>query len=202
MSINLSAWKRDNPGRPVPLAMFANVAGSYLWALDRGRRGARDAVPDHAGRARPERHDRCRAGARVLLLDAARDRLFLADSDLHRLLHDPAARDRRPALQRHDGADRLHPVPGRCDADRHPSPVRRSAGRRRLQIHAFGVHRAGRAADPADRLHDLRFGRDRRAPARRAGACSAGSRRCPGTTRSCSLPRFPSSCSASAAPAG
>ncbi len=32
MSINLYRWKRDNPGRPVPLAMFANVAGSYLWA--------------------------------------------------------------------------------------------------------------------------------------------------------------------------
>jgi cytochrome c oxidase subunit 1 len=32
MSINLYAWKRDNPTKPVPLAMFANVAGSYLWA--------------------------------------------------------------------------------------------------------------------------------------------------------------------------
>ena len=32
MSINLGAWKRANPGRPVPLPMFANVAGSYLWA--------------------------------------------------------------------------------------------------------------------------------------------------------------------------
>jgi cytochrome c oxidase subunit 1 len=32
MSINLRAWKRANPGKPVPLAMFANVAGSYLWA--------------------------------------------------------------------------------------------------------------------------------------------------------------------------
>jgi cytochrome c oxidase subunit 1 len=32
MSVNLHAWKRDNPGAPVPLAMFANVAGSYLWA--------------------------------------------------------------------------------------------------------------------------------------------------------------------------
>ncbi|HST75472.1 MAG TPA: cbb3-type cytochrome c oxidase subunit I [Acetobacteraceae bacterium] len=31
-SVNLYAWKRDNPGRAVPLAMFANVAGSYLWA--------------------------------------------------------------------------------------------------------------------------------------------------------------------------
>jgi cytochrome c oxidase subunit I len=32
MSINLGAWKRANPGKPVPLPMFANVAGSYLWA--------------------------------------------------------------------------------------------------------------------------------------------------------------------------
>src|SRR5262245_24733835 len=32
MSVNLYRWKRDNPGAPVPLAMFATVAGSYLWA--------------------------------------------------------------------------------------------------------------------------------------------------------------------------
>ncbi len=31
MSVNLRVWKRANPGVPVPLAMFANVAGSYLW---------------------------------------------------------------------------------------------------------------------------------------------------------------------------
>jgi cytochrome c oxidase subunit 1 len=31
MSINLAVWKRANPGAPVPLPMFANVAGSYLW---------------------------------------------------------------------------------------------------------------------------------------------------------------------------
>jgi cytochrome c oxidase subunit 1 len=32
MSINLRVWKQAHPGVPVPLAMFANVAGSYLWA--------------------------------------------------------------------------------------------------------------------------------------------------------------------------
>jgi cytochrome c oxidase subunit I len=31
MVINLAIWKRENPDRPVPLAMFANVAGAYLW---------------------------------------------------------------------------------------------------------------------------------------------------------------------------
>ncbi len=32
MSVNLRLWKRDHPDIPVPLAMFAMVAGSYLWA--------------------------------------------------------------------------------------------------------------------------------------------------------------------------
>ncbi|HEY1999522.1 b(o/a)3-type cytochrome-c oxidase subunit 1 [Paraburkholderia sp.] len=32
MYVNLRVWKRANPGKPVPLAMFANVAGAYLWA--------------------------------------------------------------------------------------------------------------------------------------------------------------------------
>jgi cytochrome c oxidase subunit 1 len=31
MAINLAAWKGANPGQPVPLAMFANVAGALLW---------------------------------------------------------------------------------------------------------------------------------------------------------------------------
>jgi cytochrome c oxidase subunit 1 len=31
MAINLRSWKRSNPGKPVPLAMYANVAGSFLW---------------------------------------------------------------------------------------------------------------------------------------------------------------------------
>jgi cytochrome c oxidase subunit 1 len=31
MSANLYVWKRAHPGAPIPLAMFANVAGAYLW---------------------------------------------------------------------------------------------------------------------------------------------------------------------------
>jgi cytochrome c oxidase subunit I len=31
MSVNLMSWKRENRGKPVPLAMFATVAGAYLW---------------------------------------------------------------------------------------------------------------------------------------------------------------------------
>jgi cytochrome c oxidase subunit 1 len=32
MILNMTAWKRDNPGRPVPLPMFAIVATAILWA--------------------------------------------------------------------------------------------------------------------------------------------------------------------------
>lgn len=32
MSVNLYSWKKDNPGATVPLAMYGNVAGAYLWA--------------------------------------------------------------------------------------------------------------------------------------------------------------------------
>lgn len=32
MSLNLRAWKKANPGNTVPLAMYGNVAGAYLWA--------------------------------------------------------------------------------------------------------------------------------------------------------------------------
>ena len=32
MAVNLHSWKEANPGATVPLAMFGNVAGAYLWA--------------------------------------------------------------------------------------------------------------------------------------------------------------------------
>src|SRR5450432_4429282 len=32
MAINLRAWKKENQGVSIPLAMFGNVAGAYLWA--------------------------------------------------------------------------------------------------------------------------------------------------------------------------
>jgi len=32
MSVNLRVWKKANPGVAVPLPMFANLAGAYLWA--------------------------------------------------------------------------------------------------------------------------------------------------------------------------
>jgi len=31
MLVSMTAWKRENPGRPVPLAMFATVANAVMW---------------------------------------------------------------------------------------------------------------------------------------------------------------------------
>jgi cytochrome c oxidase subunit 1 len=31
MAVNLHVWRKANPGQTVPLAMYANVAGAYLW---------------------------------------------------------------------------------------------------------------------------------------------------------------------------
>src|SRR5450432_310691 len=31
MAVNLHAWRKTHPGQTVPLAMYANVAGAYLW---------------------------------------------------------------------------------------------------------------------------------------------------------------------------
>jgi cytochrome c oxidase subunit I len=31
MAVNLHVWRKTNAGQPVPLAMYANVAGAYLW---------------------------------------------------------------------------------------------------------------------------------------------------------------------------
>ncbi len=32
MAVNLHAWRKLNRGQPVPLAMYANVSGAFLWA--------------------------------------------------------------------------------------------------------------------------------------------------------------------------
>ena len=131
MAINLRAWKKDNPGATDAAGDVRQRRRRLPVGVDLGRRGGRDPGPDPAGRARLQGHHQRRTRARVLLVDAARHRLLLADAGLHRVLHDRAARHRRAALQRHDGARRVRAVPRVLDADRHPPPLRRPAGRRR-----------------------------------------------------------------------
>ena len=44
MSINLAVWKRDNPGKPVPLRDVRQRRGLLPLGLDRGRRRTRTAA--------------------------------------------------------------------------------------------------------------------------------------------------------------
>ena len=150
----MTAWKRENPGRPVPLAMFATVANAVLWLWTTVGVGAEllfQVIPAALGL---EGNDRCRPSAHVVLVDVARDRLFLADSRLHRLLYDAAAGRGRAALQRHDGAAQLHPVPALQAAGRHASPVHGSRARHGLQVPADDADRARHGADAAHDIHD------------------------------------------------
>ena len=147
--------------------MFATVAGSYLWAWTAVGAALEllfQIIPVALGW-----RDTIDAGlARVLFSWTLHAIVyFWLIPSLYRLLHDRPTGDRRAAVQRHDGTDFVRAVPCRRDADRSPPRVRGPAGRRRVQISAFGVHRARHGAHPADRVHDLRIGRDRRAAARR-----------------------------------
>jgi cytochrome c oxidase subunit 1 len=97
MVVNMTAWKRDNPGSPVPLAMFAITATALLWAW----------------------------AASGVFGDIAFDCLFLADAGLYRFLHTGSRGGGWAPLQRHDGAADLHHVPGVLASGRHaPSPGR------------------------------------------------------------------------------
>ena len=46
------AWKRANPGVPVPLAMFATVANAVMWLWTTVGVAAELALPGHSRRAR------------------------------------------------------------------------------------------------------------------------------------------------------
>lgn len=132
MSINLAIWKRDNPDKVVPLAMFANVAGSYLWGWT-----AVGAALEIIFQILPV------ALGLTSTIDAGLARVFFSWT-LHAIVYfwliptyiayyTIFPRDRRRLHSDAMGRDFLHPVRGRGDADRRASLVCRSAGRRRLQ---------------------------------------------------------------------
>jgi len=126
MVVNMTGWKRGNPGRPVPLAMFAITATALLWAW-----AASGVLIELAGILLP------RAFGWSDLIDAALGRTlfsvtlhaivyFLTDAGLYRFLYALGRGGGRTALQRHDGAAHLRHVPGLLAAGRHAPPVGRS----------------------------------------------------------------------------
>ncbi len=167
MLVAMNAWKRENPGRPVPLAMFATVANAVMWLWTTVGVAAQlvfQVIPAALG-TRPDH--RCRLVADAVLMDAARDRVFLADTGLHRLLHHGTARRRRTTLQRHHGSPDIHSLPDLQPAGRHASSADGSGTWQRDQIHPGLVDGVRGRSDPADDLHHHGFARDRGTSARR-----------------------------------
>ena len=170
----MAAWKRDQPGRAGAAGDVRDRRQRGHVAVDHGRRRGRAAVPGHPGGVRLDRDRRRRPVPHAVLVDAARDRLFLALPRLHRVLHDGPARGRRAALLRHDGPAHLHPVPALFAAGRHAPPVHGPRALERVQVPADGADGARRRPDAADRVHDHRLDGDRRADARRQRAARLG----------------------------
>ena len=69
MIVNMSAWKRDNPGEPVPLAMFAITATALLWAWAAAASIIELVAYTAAAGLRLERSDRRRPRAHAVLGD-------------------------------------------------------------------------------------------------------------------------------------
>jgi cytochrome c oxidase subunit 1 len=88
MIVAMAGWKRANPGQTVPLAMFATVANAIMWLWTTIGVAAELLVSGHPSHPRLDANDRCRPVADPVLLDIARDRLFLAVPGLYHILHD------------------------------------------------------------------------------------------------------------------
>ena len=89
----------------------------------------------------------------LVLVDAARDCLFLAHPGLHRVLHDGAARGRWTSLQRHHGPPHLHSISGLQPAGRHASFDDGPRAWQRHEIHPGAADGLRVGADPADDFH-------------------------------------------------
>ena len=84
MSINMAAWKRENPDKPVPARHVRQRCGSHPLGLDRGRRGALELLfEDYSGCRWAEKTESSCAGPGRVFLDAACDRVFLAARRYH-----------------------------------------------------------------------------------------------------------------------
>ncbi len=123
MAVNVYAWKRANPGAPVPLPMYVNVAGALLWgwtAVGAAIELLFQILPASLGLTHT--------------IDAGLARVFFSWT-LHAIVYFwlmptyiayytiVAASHRWPPVQRFHGAPELCPVPRSRDADRYPSSL-------------------------------------------------------------------------------
>ena len=135
--------------------------------LDARRRRRRGRLPAPAAVARRDADDRRRARAGALLVDAPPDRVLLADPRVRRAVRDPAEGRGRLSLLRRGRPHRVRDAARDQPAHRAAPRLRRSGAGRGLEADARARDLHGRAADPADRVHDRGIARDgRKAPGR------------------------------------
>ena len=185
MVVNMTAWKRDNPGRPVPLAMFAITATATAVGVGGVRRRARARRHLAAAVLRLERSDRRRPRPHAVLGDLHAIVYFWLMPAYIAFYTSGGRGGGRAPLQRHDGAAHLHHVPGVLATRRHAPSPRRPGARFGLQVPAILSDLPGRAADACSPC-------SRSPPAWKSPDVIAavagfwgGSERCPGTSRWC-----------------
>jgi cytochrome c oxidase subunit 1 len=108
MLVAMREWKRQNPGQPVPLAMFATVANAVMWLWTTVGVAAQllfRVIPAALGLT-----ETIDVGLSRTLFSWTLHAIvyFWLIPRIHRLLHHGAPRGRRMALQRHNGATDFH----------------------------------------------------------------------------------------------
>ena len=201
MIVAMARWKRANPGRPVPLAMFATVANAIMWlwtTLGVAAELLIQVIPAAFGWTETIDVGLSRTLFSWTLHAIVYFWLFPAYIAFYTMA--PAG-GRRAAVQRDDGAAQLCAVPALQPAGRHASSVHGPGALDRVQVHPELSDVSGHDPDLADGIHDHRLVRDRRAAARRHRAFRLDRARCHGIARWCWRPGWRSSCCGSAAAA-
>ena len=136
MIVAMAGWKRDNPGRPVPLAMFATVANAVMWAWTTLGVAAElliQVIPAAFGWTETIDVGLSRTLFSWTLHAIVYFWLFPAYIAFYTMA--PAS-CRRPALQRDDGAVELRAVPALQPARRTAPSVHGSRAFDRVQVHS------------------------------------------------------------------
>jgi hypothetical protein len=167
MIYNMSAWKRDNPGQPVPLVMFAITATAILWAW--AASGVLIEllfvlIPQALGIT-----TQIDAGLGRTLFTVTLHAIvyFWLMPRVYRLLHARPPSCRRTPLQRHLRAAHLHQFHRSLVACRVAPHLRRPGDRRWIQVPAVVLDLLCCPSDAADGVLALRQPRNRRTGPRR-----------------------------------
>ena len=192
MLVAMHAWKRDNPGQPVPLAMFATVANAVMWLWTTVGVAAEllfQVIPAALGL--------------VQTIDVGLSRTLFSWT-LHAIVYFwliPAYIAFYTMVPRAAGGRLYSDTMGRLTFILfliYSLPVgmhhllmdpEHGNGTKFIQV-LLTAFVSG--ADPADHLHDHGLDGDRRAPARRARRVRLDRGACPGNARWCSRPALPS----------